>query len=101
MRGRHHNQKGGFVARKKGHARRGSSLMSTLKPVLYGTIAGLITPRIPYLNTMAYGNYLAGAVAGYFGKRTLMGAGLGAVGGGIVAPPVGSAINQMTGSRIY
>lgn len=91
------------MAKRKSSRRRGGSggLMSYLKPVAFGTLAGLITPRIPVVKDLPFGNAMLGAVAGYFGKRTLMGAAAGAAGGAVIAPPVGTALNQMTGMRIY
>jgi len=99
---------------KKGHKkRRGFGVMSYVKPVAFSTVAGtaggLITPKIPKLNTIPYANAGVGAVfgvvGGYLGKKSWKGAAVGAVcgaiSGAVIAPPVGRAINQFSGMSLY
>jgi hypothetical protein len=94
---------GGSMAKKKKGRRRGGmgGIMSYAKPLAAGIVAGLITPKIPFVKDIPYSNYVTGAGAGWLVKRGMKGAATGAVGGGLIAPPLGGAINQASGMRIY
>lgn len=77
-------------------------IMSYLKPLAIGTAAGIVAPRVPILNTLPYSGAIAGVAAGYLtGSRQLPKLAVAGLGGYVVAPIAGGAINSATGVRIY
>lgn len=94
---------GGTMAKRKfGHRHsRSGGIMAMLKPLAYGTVAGILAPRVPILKDLPFSGAIAGAAGGYFAKRTVGGAAIGAAGGQFVAPIAGNALNSVTGMRLY
>lgn len=87
-----------FVARRRfgRRARRGGSggIMSYLKPMLIGTAAGVIAPRIPVLNTLPYSGAIAGAGASWlFGGKSLPKMAVAAGSGQFISPIVRGYVN--------
>ena len=95
---------GGMVRHRRGrrHSGGSSGIMSYVKPLVVGTLAGIVAPRIPFLNTLPFYKGIAGAAASYLmGGKTLPKMATAAIGGEFVAPIAGTAINNATGMRIY
>ena len=79
-----------------------SGIMSMLKPVLYGTAGGLITPRIPILNSIPFAQVIGGAGMCYLlGEKTPLKLAIGGISGRVIAPFANNAIADITGVRIY
>lgn len=73
-------------------------IMSYAKPALFGLVAGLLAPKIPVLNSLPYSSVIAGAAGGYFARRTVVGAAVGAGSSVFLTPMVASVTSKIMGT---
>lgn len=94
-------RKGARYYGRRAYSKARGGFMGYVKPVLFGTAAGVAAPYVPMVNTLPYNQALAGAAGGYMAKKTGLGALVGMLSGFLIAPRVSAMLGTKTSATQY